>query len=202
MKPLVLTSWLIEDFIKSDFADLAVTFFHRFIWWPLAKQEQRSSRFWACPNSASTPSTIRPEKAARQIGMKRLILTIGLSGASKFVKAGLADVALRLDRQLAWGPPPSAAETVAFFAAPADQERHFHWHDYSPAWLLENAGAKGLGLLECFAECESVALWVDPEPSAQLILIWLLDYLRGHKELMSRLALGPAGLACRQLLVG
>jgi hypothetical protein len=121
--------------------------------------------------------------------MKRLILTIGLSGANKFIKVGFADVALRLDRQLAWGPPPSAAETVAFFAAPGDQERHFHWHDYSPAWLLENAGAKGLGLMECFAECESVALWIDPEPSAQLLLTWLLDYLRGHKEHMFRLTL-------------
>ena len=35
MKPLVLTSWLIEDFVRSAFADLAVHFFHRFIWGPL-----------------------------------------------------------------------------------------------------------------------------------------------------------------------
>jgi hypothetical protein len=32
MKPLVLTSWLLHEFIEDDFADLAVHFFHRFIW--------------------------------------------------------------------------------------------------------------------------------------------------------------------------
>src|SRR5256885_2281828 len=110
--------------------------------------------------------------------MKRLILIIGLSGESPVIKAGFADAALTLDRQLVWGRPPSVAETAAFFAAPRESERHPHWHDYSPAWRLEKAGAKGLGLVECLAEYESVALWVNPEPSAQLLLIWLLDYLR------------------------
>ena len=34
MKPLVLTSFLIPEFTKSGFADLAIPFFHRFIWGP------------------------------------------------------------------------------------------------------------------------------------------------------------------------
>jgi hypothetical protein len=40
MKPLVLTNWLIRDFIESGFADLAVHFFHRFIWGPLPSLDE------------------------------------------------------------------------------------------------------------------------------------------------------------------
>jgi hypothetical protein len=40
MKPLVLTSWLIPDFVESSFADLAVTFFHRFISGPLPAADE------------------------------------------------------------------------------------------------------------------------------------------------------------------
>jgi hypothetical protein len=32
MKRLILTGWLMPEFVDSDVADLAVTFFHRFIW--------------------------------------------------------------------------------------------------------------------------------------------------------------------------
>ena len=117
----------------------------------------------------------------------RLILIIGFSGASKVTKAGLADVALTLDRPLVWGRPPSDVETAAFFARPTNQERGLHWHDYSPPWHLEKGGAKGLGLVEYCAKCESVELWINPEPNAQLSLIWLSDYLRPHEELVSRL---------------
>jgi hypothetical protein len=121
--------------------------------------------------------------------MTRLILMIGFTGASRFTKTGLADVALTLDRQLVWGPLPSAAELSAFFAPLTDQKRYLHWQDYSPAWRVEEAGAKGLGLVEYCAKCESVALWVDTVPNAQLSLIWLLDYLCPYRELASRLTL-------------
>jgi hypothetical protein len=119
----------------------------------------------------------------------RLILIIGFSGESTVTKAGFADVALTLDRQLVWGPPPSETERTAFFAAPASQKQGPHWHDYLPEWRLERVGAKGLALIECFAKSESVALWINPEPNAQLSLIWLLDYLRAHKDIAARLTL-------------
>jgi hypothetical protein len=121
--------------------------------------------------------------------MTRLILMCGFSGASAFIKAGLADVALTLDQQLVWGSLPSEAKLAAFFEHRTNQKRGLHWLDYSPAWRVEEAGAKDLGLVEYCAKCESVALWANPDPNAQLWLIWLLDYLRAHKELVSRLAL-------------
>jgi hypothetical protein len=40
MKPLVLTSFLIPEFTKSGLADLAVDFFHRFIWGPLPSEDE------------------------------------------------------------------------------------------------------------------------------------------------------------------
>jgi hypothetical protein len=121
--------------------------------------------------------------------MTRLILMIGFTGASRFTKTGLADVALTLDRQLVWGPLPSAAKLSAFFAPRTDQKPYLHWQDYSPAWRIEEAGAKGLGLVEYCTQCESVSLWIDTVPNAQLSLIWLLDYLRSYEELASRLTL-------------
>ena len=35
----------------------------------------------------------------------------------------------------------------------------------------------------------SVELWADPEPNSQLQLIWLLDHLRPHANVVSRLGL-------------
>lgn len=46
--------------------------------------------------------------------MTRLILICGSLGANTLIKAGLADVALTLDRQLVWGVLPSEAERGPF----------------------------------------------------------------------------------------
>lgn len=126
--------------------------------------------------------------------MTRLILITGFSGASTVSRAGLADVALTLDRPLVWGPPPSAAELTTFFEPLTGQKQGPHWLDYSPAWRVEEGGARDIGLVEVAAKCESVALWINPEPNAQLSLVWLLDYLRSYKELASRLTLVQADL--------
>jgi len=127
--------------------------------------------------------------------MTRLMVINGFSGPSKVTRAALADVVLTLDRQLVWGSLPSEAELAAFFERLTNQKRGLHWLDYSPAWRVEQEGAKGLGLVEYCSKCDSVALWGNPEPSAQLSLIWLLDYLRTHKELVSRLVLVQGDLS-------
>jgi len=36
---------------------------------------------------------------------------------------------------------------------------------------------ENLGLIEACERCETVELWMETEPNAQLVLIWLLDYL-------------------------
>src|ERR1700738_3170756 len=47
MKPLILTGWLIPDFTKSDFADLAVGFFFRFVWGALPAPRELKTYFGA-----------------------------------------------------------------------------------------------------------------------------------------------------------
>jgi hypothetical protein len=119
--------------------------------------------------------------------MKRLILTTDISGAGGIKFAGLADVVIPLQRRLVWGAPPTEAQLETFFAARTTQGQGFHWQDYKPAWQLEKSGGKDLGLIEFCANYESIALWIDPYPNAQLNLIWLLDFLRPHQEPVRRL---------------
>jgi hypothetical protein len=50
------------------------------------------------------------------------------------------------------------------------------WRDAQPA------GQKDLGLIELCARCDTVELWMETEPNDQLVLMWLLDYLRSHAK--------------------
>ena len=56
-----------------------------------------------------------------------------------------------------------------------------HWRDISPdSTLGETRIVDDLGLIDLCEPFETIELWIDPDPNAQLILIWLLDYLRPH----------------------
>ena len=39
---------------------------------------------------------------------------------------------------------------------------------------------------------DAIDLWIDPDPNAQLILVWLLEYLRPHEAIVSKLSLVQA----------
>ena len=39
---------------------------------------------------------------------------------------------------------------------------------------------------------DTIDLWIDPDPNAQLMLIWLLEYFRPHEEIVSKLSLVQA----------
>src|ERR1700730_6470894 len=121
MKPLILIGWLIPDFTKSDFADLAVGFFFRFV----------------------------------------------------------------------WGALPSPRELETYFGARMpDQAPGHHWSDFSGGWgQSKNKSRRDLGLAEFCRQYETVELWFDMEPNAQLQLVWLLDYFRSHPETVARLKL-------------
>jgi len=122
--------------------------------------------------------------------MTRLILTTSYSGSGSLKVAGLADIVLPIEPELVWGPLPTDAQLAKMLgarSAPRTREPSI-WLDKVKLSRREAIEAKGIGLVEFCAECESVELWVDPEPNAQLILIWLLSCFRGH-EAASRLAL-------------
>ncbi|MET3908792.1 hypothetical protein ABID59_003138 [Bradyrhizobium sp. S3.3.6] len=108
--------------------------------------------------------------------MTRLIVTTDSSIAGALQQAGLADLVIAIERRLVWEPLPSNAELDAFFAPRTTQRRGLHWLDDTPPWRLEDSGAEDRGLIELFAEYDSVEFWRGPEPNAQLILLWLLDH--------------------------
>jgi hypothetical protein len=109
--------------------------------------------------------------------MTRLILSADSSSAGGVVSAGHADLAIAIEPRLVWGPPRSDAELVAFLAARTSQEPGSHWLDSVPPQRLQKFGMNDLGLIEACERCETVELWMETEPNAQLVLIWLLDYL-------------------------
>lgn len=61
----------------------------------------------------------------------------------------------------------------------------------SPSELKNAAQVDGLALIEICARFDTVELWADPEPNAQLQQIWLLDHLRPHSDVVARLTLVP-----------
>ncbi len=132
--------------------------------------------------------------------MTRLILTNDPSAAGSLKVAGLADLVIPIDlvlpleRRLIWGRFPSDEQLAAFFTARTTQEQGLHWQDCGPKWRLDRFGVTGLGLAEVCMTSASVELWIDAEPKAQLLLLWLLDYFRLHEETVPKLTLVQADL--------
>ena len=109
--------------------------------------------------------------------MTRLILTANSSSAGSIVSAGHADLAIPIELRMVWGPLRSDAELAAFSAARTDQQQDSHWLDSVPPQRLKKFGMGDVGLIEACQRADTVELWMDTEPNAQLILIWLLDHL-------------------------
>ena len=129
--------------------------------------------------------------------MTRLILTADSSTAGALVGARADNLAIAIERRLVWGPCRLKYNSKRCFAARTTQENGLHWQDDTPSWRLEEFGATDLGLIELCSKCESVELWIDPEPNAQLMLIWLLDYLRAQHDGHSKAEFASGG-CCRR----
>jgi hypothetical protein len=131
MRPLILTGWLLPEFTKSEFADLAVDFFFRFGWGPL-------------------PS---PDELATYLGPRTPDLAPGR-----------------------------------------------HWSDFASQWSRsKNRSHRDLSLAEFCQQYETVELWFDTEPNAQLRLVWLLDYFRSYPETVAKLKFRLVDLAMIEL---
>jgi hypothetical protein len=122
--------------------------------------------------------------------MKPLILTG--SPISEFTKSGFADLAVDFfSHRFVWGPLPSPEELATYLGARTpDHSRGGHWSDHVGGWnRSKNKRHKDLGLAEFCQQYETVELWFDMEPTAQLQLVWLLDYFRSHPKTAARLKL-------------
>jgi hypothetical protein len=128
--------------------------------------------------------------------MKRLILTSSDSGAGALKGTGLADGVIAVEPRFVWGPLPSPSELERRLAPhPADKADGSHWLDNVRGKSIEDAKSQGPGLAEFCAGFDAIELWIDPEPNAQLILIWLLDYFRPHQSIVSKLRVMQADAA-------
>jgi hypothetical protein len=127
------------------------------------------------------------------MGMKRLILTTDSSGAGCLMQAGIADIVIPLGFRFTSGPSPSNADFANSLAARSAKNGPTvpHWQD-DIGWSYGKTRRKGLGLIDLCEQCETVELWIDPDPNAQLVLIWLLDYFRPHGGTASKLTLVQA----------
>ncbi len=90
-----------------------------------------------------------------------------------------------------WGPLRSETGLASFLAERSINHAGSHWLDNVNPRRLRDFGNE-IGLTNLFEQCETVDLWIGPTPNAQLILIWLLDYLRPHHEIISKLRLVQA----------
>jgi hypothetical protein len=79
-----------------------------------------------------------------------------------------------------WGALPADADLAAILAPRTTQSPGSHWLDYASPLAKKNIGGRDLGLIELCQYCEAIELWMETEPNAQLVLIWLLDYLHSH----------------------
>ena len=127
--------------------------------------------------------------------MTRLIVTTDSSTAGAIQRAGLADLVIAIERRLVWGQLPSDAALEAFFAPRTAQPHGLHWLDDTPLWRLEEWGVSGRGLIELFAECDTVELWAGQEPNAQLVLLWLLDHCGSEGAAVSKLVIRQLDVA-------
>jgi len=119
--------------------------------------------------------------------MKRLILTS--SAGLCLMLADRADVVIPFFFRFAWGPLPSPGELATYVATRSDKHgRGDHWSDYVTFPDSEET-RRGLGLVGFCERYDAIELWFDPSPNDQLLLVWLLDYLRPYPEIVVRLRL-------------
>jgi hypothetical protein len=122
--------------------------------------------------------------------MKRLILTTSDSGAGALKGVRIADAVIPFGYRFVWGPLPSDA-AIAQALTPLAAQR-----DGSDDNWLSRIYRKHLGkidnhtsLIDLCDRFEAIDLWIDPDPNAQLILIWLLSYLGRHQNVAAKLNL-------------
>src|SRR6267378_2882539 len=131
--------------------------------------------------------------------MKPLILT-GWS-IPEFANSEFADLAVDFFFRFGWGELPSPEELATYLGPRTpDVGRGCRWSDFAIRLnQSENRKRRNLGLADFCQHYETVELWFDVQPNAQLRLVWLLDYFRSYPETIARLKFCLVDLAMIEL---
>jgi hypothetical protein len=121
--------------------------------------------------------------------MKPLILT-GWS-IPEFNEPEFADLTVNFIFRFGWGPLPSPDELATYLGPGTPDVKHGrHWSDFATGGNRSKNRDRedlDLSLAEFCQQYETVELWFDTKPNAQLQLIWLLDYFRSYPNAVQRL---------------
>lgn len=109
--------------------------------------------------------------------------------ALEFNDPEFADLSLNFFFRFGWGPLPTPDELATYLGpGTSDVPRGHHWSDFANDWSQsQNSRHRDLSLAEFCQQYESVELWFDTRPNAQLLLVWLLDHFRSYPETVARL---------------
>ncbi|MFL4990739.1 MAG: hypothetical protein ACJ8DV_05540 [Microvirga sp.] len=138
--------------------------------------------------------------------MKPLVLSS--EPCPSFTEGGFADLGLCLALfRFISGPPPSSDELAAYLGPRNASHEHQgkHWSGWGGYWKdSKNKKHRDLSLPDFSQHYDTIELWFDVRPWAQLQLIWLLDYFRAHPEAATKMKLrlvdrdliwsGPGGI--------
>jgi hypothetical protein len=117
--------------------------------------------------------------------MKRLIFTTSDSGAGCLRQPGIADAVVPVGRRFFIRESlPSDVEIASSL-----EEDDWLGRIYRKYAQQTDRSTRIIDLCEPF---EVIDLWIDPDPNAQLILIWMLEYLRPYEAIVSKLNLVQA----------
>ncbi|MBR1234784.1 hypothetical protein JQ597_11965 [Bradyrhizobium sp. AUGA SZCCT0177] len=122
--------------------------------------------------------------------MTRLVLTSSDSAGGCLLRAGVGDIVIPFGFRLVWGELPSDAKLEAMLG-PGLLDRFLPHR-------LGKFHSEEVGPLDLCERCETVELWFDLEPNAQLLLIQLLDCLSSRKSIVSKLSLYQADVDIAQ----
>lgn len=116
--------------------------------------------------------------------MKPLILTD--QPTREFTDPEFADLTVCFIFRFGWGPLPSTDELATYLGpGTPDLEHGHHWSDFATGWKRSrNDHLDDLSLGEFCQHYETVELWFDTQPNAQLTLIWLLDHFGRIQKLL------------------
>ena len=121
--------------------------------------------------------------------MTRVILTSSSGATLKRNGEDIADAVIPFTFRFVWGQLPSADKLASYLGKGTGKHAQGnHWSDFV-RWPRD-VGPLPLRLVEFCRSFETVELWFDPNPNDQLQLIWLLDHLCLHPDVLPRLKLG------------